>query len=231
MLKRALLFGMCVAVMHMSGCKADKKIYEEIEALKARVAALEKLVAPGKEEPPVQASAYVLPVENSPVLGNKDAPVDIVVFSNFECPYCARADKMLREIVQKDEELKNKVKIVFKNFPFERHPEARPAAKAALAAHAQGKFWEMSEKIFANQKELSTANYEKWAKEVGLNVDQYKKTLVEKDKEFNEAIERDIKLGAEAAKLEGTPWILVGGWLLDDISAASIKKIIAEKKL
>lgn len=231
MLKRLVLFGTALVVLQMSGCKTDKKVYEEIEALKARVAALEKMLAPMKEEPQVQASAYDLPVDNSPVLGEKDAPIHITVFSNFQCPYCARADKALREML-KDEELKKKVNVVFKHFPFERHPEARPAAKIALAAGEQGKFWEMTEKIFANQGEMNQKNYEKWAKEVGVDVARMNKDVKEKDKAYNDIIDRDIKLGAENAKLEGTPWILVGGWLLEgEISAANIKKVIADKKL
>ncbi len=130
MLKRLVLLGFGLAMLQIAGCKTDKKVYEEIEALKQRVAALEKLLAPAKkEEPPVQTSAYNLPIDNSYVLGSKDAPVSIVVFSNFQCPYCARADKMLRDII-KDNELKNKINLVFKHFPFERFPEARPAAKA-----------------------------------------------------------------------------------------------------
>lgn len=230
MFKKLLLIGLGLGLLLTSGCK-DKKLIEEVAELKKRVEALEKIIAPAKEEPQVQASAYVLPVDNSYVLGKKDAPVNIMVFSNFQCPYCARADKALRELL-KDDELKEKVNLVFKHFPFERHPEARPAAKVTLAAGEQGKFWEMSEKIFANQGEMNEKNYQKWAKEIGVDVAKLNKDLKDKDKAYNEMIDRDIKLGAESAKLEGTPWILVGGWLLEgEINPASIKKMIAEKKL
>lgn len=232
MLKRILFLGFALAMVQLSGCKADKKVYEEIEALKARVAALEKMLQPPKEEaPPVQTSAYDIPVGTSYVLGDKNAPVSIVVFSNVQCPYCAKADKDLRDLL-KDDELKSKVKLVFKHFPFERHPEARPAAKVALAAGEQGKFWEMLDKLFVNQNSLSKANYDIWAKELGLDVGKMNKDLAEKDKAYNDLIDADIKLGAEVAKLEGTPWILVNGWLLDaKIGAESIKKIIKEKNL
>jgi protein-disulfide isomerase len=230
-LKRLVLLVFGLALLQLSGCKADKKIYEEIEALKARIAALEKMLQPPKEEPQVQSSAYDIPVDNSYVFGNKDAPVHIFVFSNFQCPYCAKADKALRELL-KDETLKSKVNIVFKHFPFERHPEARPAAKVALAAGEQGKFWEMTEKIFSHQDAMNKANYEKWAKEIGVDVAKLNKDLADKDKAYNDLIDRDIKLGAETAKLEGTPWILVGGWLLDGpITADNIKNIINNKKL
>ncbi len=90
----------------------------------------------------------------------------------------------------------------------------------------------MSDKIFAHQDKLNKANYDNWAKEIGLNMPKFKKDLVDKDKIYDAMIDRDIKVGAENAKLEGTPWILVGGWLLDGpITVESIKKVIADKKL
>jgi len=249
-MKRFFLYGLVAALMLLNGCTSyDKKIRELeelIKKLEARVEALEKLVLPPK--PPVQTEAYNVPLDDSPIFGNKDAKVHIIAFSNFQCPYCARADKALRALLQ-DDELKDKINIVFKNFPFERMPQATPAAKAALAAGEQGKFWEMSEKIFAHQGDLGKPDfkedeYQKWAKEIGLDITKFKKDLAEKGKTedpkgesvYDKMINRDKKEITEDApgpvKLEGTPWILVGGWMLEgDISPASIKKMIADKKL
>lgn len=228
-MKRILAFGLVMTLLN--GCTADKKVYDLIAKLEKRIEALEKIVMPAKEEPAVQSSPYDVPVGNSYVLGKKDARVNLVVFSNFQCPYCARADKAMRDLLQ-DEQLKDTLNIVFKHFPFERHPEARPASKAALAAGEQGKFWEMAETIFANQGDMNEKNYQAWAKKIGLDVAKFNKDLKDKDQKYNEMIDQDIKLGAENAKLEGTPWILVGGWLLEgEINAASIKKMIEEKKL
>jgi protein-disulfide isomerase len=227
-----LLAGLA-GMLLITGCNANKvkELTEQVAKLESRLAAIEKMIMPPSEQPSAQEKAYEIPLEDSQVLGKKDARVSVVVFSNFECPYCARADKSLRELVNSPE-LKDTVNVVFKHFPFERHQEARPAAKAAMAAAEQGKFWEMTDKIFVNQKELSQANYNKWAKEIGLDMAKFAKDLKDNDQKYNAAIDRDIKLGAETAKLEGTPWILVGGWLLQgDISAASIKKMIDEKKL
>jgi protein-disulfide isomerase len=101
-----------------------------------------------------------------------------------------------------------------------------------LAAAEQGKFWEMSDKIFTNQSNLSSANYTKWAKEIGLDMNKFAKDLKDNDAKYEAIIKRDITLGAETAKLQGTPWILVGGWLLQgEPNAATIKKMIEEKKL
>src|SRR5580704_918896 len=79
------------------GCMADKQVHDLIAKLDARISALEKIVIPPKEEQKVQTNAYDIPVDGSYVLGNKDAKVHVIVFSNFQCPYCAHADKALRD--------------------------------------------------------------------------------------------------------------------------------------
>lgn len=220
-------------VLILGGCKSQDNqiadLLKEVKSLGERLTTLEKLVLP--QAPAEQESAYELPVGDSPVLGKKDAKVSITVFSNFQCPYCARADKLLRAVVE-DQELKDKVNLVFKHFPFERHPQARKAAKASLASKEQGKFWPMAEKIFLNQGELSDEKYVVWAKELELDVDKFNQDLKDNDSNYSELIDNDIKLGTEEARLEGTPWILVGGWLLDgEISADNIKSLIKEKNL
>src|SRR5690606_23331947 len=90
-------------------------------------------------------------VGDSPVLGAPMAPVTIVEFSDFECPYCARARPLLERVV---EEHPGQVRLVFKHYPLEGHVHSRLAARAAVAAHAQGKFWEMYKLIFDNQTKL-----------------------------------------------------------------------------
>jgi protein-disulfide isomerase len=237
-MNRIFTAGFFLALIFLTSCKTDKKVSDlvkkledTITKLEARIEALEKIVLPPKEEPFVQESAYNIPIGESYVLGDKNADVSIVVFSNFQCPYCSRADKALREL-RKDEELKDKINIVFKHFPFERHVEARPAAKAALAAGEQGKFWEMTEIIFANQGDMNQQNYEKWAAKIGLKMEKFKQDLKKNDKKYDELIEKDVELGVKEAKLEGTPWILVGGWLLEgEINPATIKKMIKKHDL
>jgi protein-disulfide isomerase len=180
----------------------------------------------------VQEHAYLIPINKSPVLGKPDAKTNIVVFSNFECPYCSRADGLLRQIVA-DPELKDHVNLVFKHFPFDRHKLARPAAKAALAAGEQGKFWEMSELIFANQPNLSEENFKKWAQQIGLDLNKFNSDLKDHDKKYDEQINEDIKIGTETAKLKGTPWITIGGWLfeVEPMNAQSVKDFIKAKNL
>lgn len=144
-------------------------------------------------------------VGNSPVKGPKDARVTIVEFSDFECPYCAKGKEVVEQILQaypKD------VKVVFKNLPLPFHDQAKPAAQAALAAGKQGKFWEMHDKLFDNQRDLNSDFYEKAAKELGLNVDQFKKDM--QSEEIVKQVEADTKL-AEKHGIQGTPGFFVNG--------------------
>ena len=220
-----------LSLILVGGCTKDKSVHDSIAKIEARLAKIEKLLFPKEEEEEVQKEAIELPVGNSYILGKKDAEVNVVVFSNFQCPYCGRADSALRGLL-KDDELKEKINIVFKHFPFERHTEARPASKAAMAAGEQGKFWEMAEKNFANQGDLNDKNYEKWAKEIGLDVAKFKTDLKNNDIKYDEKIDADVKLGSEKAQLRGTPWIMVGGWLLDgSLTPEGVKGVIAERKL
>jgi len=137
---------------------------------------------------------------------------------------------MLQAVI-KDPELKDKVNVVFKHFPLSFHKDARPASKAALAAGEQGKFWEMSGKLFANQRQLTSDNFTKWAGEIGINVAKFTKDLAANDKRYESEIEADMKLGQTSAKVRGTPSIYVGGWTLRQRTVDGVKNLIKEKKL
>lgn len=141
----------------------------------------------------------------SPVKGPADAKVTIVEFSDFQCPYCKRGKDTVEELLKK---YPKDVKVTFKNLPLPFHNQAMPAAKAALAAGRQGKFWEMHDKLFDNQSKLSDAFYDQAAKDLGLNVEKFKKDMADP------AIEKMIKDDMEIAKqhnIQGTPGFFVGG--------------------
>ncbi|MHB1846943.1 MAG: DsbA family protein, partial [Deltaproteobacteria bacterium] len=108
-------------------------------------------------------------VGSSPARGPADAKVTIVEWSDFQCPFCGRVEPTLKQLTEK---YGDKIRIVWRNQPLPFHPNAMPAAKAAMAALAQGtdKFWKMHDLLFQNQRELSPANYEKWAQEAGLDM-------------------------------------------------------------
>jgi protein-disulfide isomerase len=109
--------------------------------------------------------------------------------------------------------------VVFKHFPLSFHQQAMPAAEAAEAAREQGKFWEMEAKIFANQRELSAANFEKWAQEIGLDMARFKSAM--ETHKWKSRIEEDVRIGT-AAGVDGTPSIYVNNVKVNFNGAPSV---------
>lgn len=150
-----------------------------------------------------------LPVDDSPVRGSPMAPVTIVEFSDFECPFCAAAHPVLERVV---EESDGKVKLVFKQFPLDSHPNARDAARATIAAGKQGKFWEMHDRLFAHQDALEPHDLEAHAEALGLDVERFRADMESEATESR--IEKDRALGRKAG-IRGTPSIFVNGRLFE----------------
>ncbi len=142
---------------------------------------------------------------DAPAFGPADAKVTIVEFSDFQCPFCSRAAEVAHKVKEK---YSSKVRFVFRQFPLSFHQNAHVAAEAALAANAQGKFWEYHDKLFANQNALDRASLEKFAKETGVDVAKLKKAL--DDKTFAATVDADMKLGEEVA-VDGTPTMFLNG--------------------
>ncbi len=146
-----------------------------------------------------------LEIEGSPRKGPKDAPVVIVEFADFECPACGAARPAIDEVYDKHP---NEVAVVFKHFPLSMHPHAEKAARAAVAAAKQGKFWEMHALLFDNQTQLTPENVEKLAEKAGLDLTRFRQ---DRDSEATaDVVARDRKQG-EALKLDSTPSLFVNG--------------------
>ncbi len=126
------------------------------------------------------------------------------------------------------EKYPNDVKLVVKQFPLPMHSYARKAAIAALAAWKQGKFWEMHEKLFTHQRDLSDAKVEAIAQEIGLNMEQFNKDL--KDPAFASLIDRDVNDGRKT-NVQGTPTIFVNGKPFNQRTLQGFQQVIdAESK-
>ena len=142
---------------------------------------------------------------DSPVRGPESAPVTVIVWSDFECPACGFAVPLLDEILEEHPE---DVRLVHKLYPLNLHPHARPAARAALAAKNQGKYWAMEKLLFANQGRLEDQDLEEHAVAAGLDLKKYKRDIA--DPKAEEIIERDRE-EADKQGLNGTPFILING--------------------
>jgi protein-disulfide isomerase len=142
---------------------------------------------------------------DSPSKGSPNAPVVIVEFADFECPACADKRSLLDKLV---EEHAGKVRLVFKNFPLQIHQNAEKAARAGVAAHRQGKFWQLHPMLFENQSDLSPANVEKLAQKAGLDLARFRQ---DRDSEATaDAVMRDRKQG-EALEIGSTPSLFING--------------------
>jgi len=124
---------------------------------------------------PDPARKYTLNLNGTAFKGSAEAKVTVVEFSDFQCPFCKRVGPTLEQI---EKTYGDKVRIAFKHLPLPMHPMAESAARAAEAAHKQGKFWEMHDKLFADQNALSEPAYEKHAKDLGLDVAKWIYTLL-----------------------------------------------------
>jgi len=167
---------------------------------------------------------YTVDLGTAPIRGGKDAKITIVEFSDFQCPFCARVNPTLAQINQT---YGDKARVVFKNLPLRIQPDAPGAAAAAEAAHRQGRFWEMHDKIFANQRDLKPETFRGYAKEIGLDLVKYDKDVASPD--VKKRIDADSQ-EAEKLGVSGTPAFFINGRYLSGAQPfESFKKIIDEE--
>jgi protein-disulfide isomerase len=167
-------------------------------------------------------SPAVLDVEHSPALGPAEAPVTVVVFTDFECPHCARAHRTLREIQR---EMPDRIRIVHKYFPSDSHPMGMSAARAAVAAERQGRFWPFCDGVFEAQDDIGPRLYVQLATELEMDIERFETDRL--SEESAEAVRRDR---SEAVRLgiEGTPTLYVNGRRFED-SVARLRDWILEE--
>lgn len=163
-------------------------------------------------------------VGSSPTKGNPKAPVTIVEFSDYECPFCKRAEPTLAKVLTTYGP--DKVRLAYRNFPLPFHANARPAAEAAGCAAEQNKFWEYHEKLMA-ATDLTPETFKKLASEVGIDQKKFDECLAAK--KFADAIEKDIAAGQEAG-VNGTPAFFINGRMIDGAQPfEKFKEIIDEE--
>jgi protein-disulfide isomerase len=162
--------------------------------------------APAAGGPPADTQVFKVEAGNSPSKGPKNAPVTVIIFSDFQCPFCSRVEPTLKQL---EDKYKGKIRFVWKNYPLPFHNNAQPAAEAAMAADAQGKFWEMHDKLFANQQALDRATFEKHAQELGLNMNKFKADL--DTGKFKAAVQADVQYGNSLGGGMGTPTFFING--------------------
>jgi protein-disulfide isomerase len=144
-------------------------------------------------------------VADSPARGPVNAPVTVVVWSDFECPHCRLAMPVLEKLLTR---YAPKMRLVHKFYPLHQHMHARDAARAAIAAQAQGKYWEMERVLFEHQSDQTDADIDRYAQDLGLDLKRFHDDA--RSAKTEGILERDHD-DAERLGLTGTPFIMVNG--------------------
>jgi len=174
--------------------------------------------------PAGDTTVYKVPLEEAPIRGPGSALVTIVEFSDYQCPFCSRAHNTMLEL---EKQYEGKIRIAMKQHPLDFHPNAKPASLAALAAGEQGKYWEMHDKIFANQQNLDANTFEGYAKDLGLNVDKWKAD--QQAAKFQALINKDTALAMQIGAT-GTPAFFINGRKVSGAQPIdNFKKVIDEE--
>ena len=186
---------------------------------------------------PDQSAASVPVTSKDPQWGKATAPVTIVEISDFQCPFCSRVEPTVQQL--KDKYGPDKIRIVWKNNPLPFHNRARPTHEAAQTVFALGgndAFWKFHKAAFSNQQGLTDENYEKWAKEAGVDVAKFKAALAAK--KYTAKVDEDLAM-AKKVGATGTPAFRINGVTLSgaqpvekfteviDAQLAEAKKLVA----
>ena len=186
--------------------ETNKAILKELQEIH-KVLEQQRVAMAPQAPPPDVLPPDPIDVSRDQFRGAPNAKIAIIEYSDFQCPFCGKYEKETYGQLAKDYVESGKVKYVWRDMPLDMHQYAMKAAEAANCAGAQGKFWEMHDRLFANQQALTPADLPKHAEALGLNVGQFQ-TCLDANR-FDAEIKAEM---ADAAKanITGTPTFLFG---------------------
>ena len=201
-----------------------------IEELTERLANLETVQPaaaplPQRAVPPAQRRVTDISIEGAPVRGPEDAPITIVEFSDFQCPYCSRVHPTLQRILAT---YPQSVRLVFKHNPLPMHPNAPLAHRASIAAAEQDEFWGMHDLIFSNIRDLSRGTLMSYADELDLDVAQFTADL---DSERVSAILNEDMAESERLGVNGTPSFYINGSFVSGAQPFENFQVLIDREL
>jgi protein-disulfide isomerase len=206
-----------VASSESSVCGDAQSLINSVKTCRRSIAALRyvaKLIESGYTDSEIGeklATRYrpiavkKIDVADAPMKGNPNAKITLVEFADYECPHCKRFQPVLHQIL---DEFRSDVKLYFKNYPLPQHNNARLAAEAAVAAQKQGKFWQYQDKLWEKSDDLTPAEIEKAAKEVGLDVAKFRQDVA--SEAVKARVQKDRNDG-QAAGIQATPTLYING--------------------
>jgi protein-disulfide isomerase len=236
------LFSLLVAAFLLLSGPALAKTSDEIKALKEEVAAMregqeemqkdldeiKKLLQQGARPAPAPSANAFTPktieLGSASSRGEADAPVTLIEYSDYDCPFCKRHAETVMPALIEDYVNTGKLRFIMREYPIDRlHPRATAASEAVLCAGDQGGYWGMHDAMFADQKANTDEDFQKMVADLGLDVDAFK-ACVEGDK-FAEQIRSDIAEG-QGLGVSGTPSFVVGLTDPEDSNKVNLTKFI-----
>jgi protein-disulfide isomerase len=226
-----------LGILLLLGVSACQQNTEDIKALKeqnekilAKLADMDRKLAnlkpPTRRGPPPEdySKVHDIDLTGAAIRGNPEAPITIVEFSDFECPYCARVQTPIKGVLDK---YPDKVKLVFKHFPLAFHKNAKPTAIASLAAQEQGCFWEFHDALFeaTAKRQLDAAKIDEYAAQAGCDVEKFKADLEKNREAYAKRVDADYKHGQSVA-VRGTPTLYFNGKKLRDRTVDGISRLV-----
>lgn len=247
LLRRFLVLGLmslCTATFGCAPPRPSDQVRSEIEGLRGQIAELQesqqelaqrverldelaaRMTPPSRTEAGADSEKRQLViVGDAPTKGPQSAPVKIVGWFDFQCPYCSRVGPTLQQIRY---EYGDRVQIAFKHLPLPMHAKARGAHAAAEAAHRQGRFWGMHDKILSDLRGLGSRQYLSYARELGPDLEKFKQDLT--SSAVKERIEGDMSQ-AERLGVHGTPAFFVNGRFLSGAQPFPVFERLIEEEL
>ena len=228
------LIGIAIAGTTLAGCEGSSTELKEISASQQKI--IEKLDEQNKSLKDLLARAqgggrpqidpnkvYTIDVSKQDFRGPKDAPVTLVEFSDFQCPFCAQTTPLIEQVLQA---YPKEVRFAYMQFPLEQiHPQAMPASKAVIAARNQGKFWPMHDELFKISKTLSAAEIRKKAEAIGLDLKKFDADMAAPETE--KLVREELAIG-RSADVSGTPTLFINGKRVTNRSVDGMKAMVDE---
>lgn len=182
-------------------------------------------LAPAATAPPAGNGRISVSEDNDPSVGPSSAKVVLIEFSDFQCPFCLRAQPTVEQLLST---YGDRIRFVYRHYPLPNHPNARPAAEASVCAGEQGKFWPYHDKLFANPSKLADADLKKGAADLGLDASRFN-ACVDSHK-YKSEVDADIRAGEEAG-VNGTPAFFVNGRMISGAQPFEVFKRVIEEEL
>jgi protein-disulfide isomerase len=195
--------------------RTDAARRQFIDALKAKASIAVSLDAP----------RVTVEAAGRPTRGPASAPVEIIEFSDFQCPFCLSAFPTVNRVLQT---YGDRVRFTYRHYPLPNHPNARPAAEAAACAAEQNKFWEYHDRLFQNASKLATADLKQHAADLGLNATTFNACVDERT--FQKDVDTDVA-AANAVGVNGTPAFFINGRPLSGAQPFDVFKRVIDEEL